>query len=656
MGLAAEHKSAETSLPTIAGLRVGFDGHYKVGVWTPVEVVLRGGKQPAAGRVSLVVPDGEGVASRTSTPEDRPCRVQPGKETRVALYARFGRVRSTATVSFETSDGATVQRQFRSAAEPGPDEYPTALESDRRLIVCVSSAPLGVEEAAAAMDVDPEHGPAVARLGDLAKLPEAWYGYEGVDAVVVATVRPQAYLQPDAELDAAHAALDRWVQLGGRLLAVTVAAPSPDAPEEPAPVSTVRGFGRITAVTVEPDQSPSDRWGDRGSRLSALLDWPKQAEDGRAEGMTVGHLGFTDMSGQLRGALDRYDGVWTVPFGVVVAVLVVYLVIIGPIDYFVLARLKRLTWTWITFPLVVVLFGLGAYVVVYRLKGSELRSNQADLVDVDVATGLVRGTHWSNLYSPRVDIYDLSLATQLSDQVTSDSPANFAWLGLPGSGLGGMDPKTVNPSPWRVAYRFSPALDAIDGLPIQTWSTRSFTGRWSGQWKGPLGSEMIRRDDEPGGRLTNPLDVELKRCLLIYDRWVYDLGTLGPRKSLSLDVLPERAELRTLLTGSQRVMDEQNDRMELRVTPYNALSVEVSYILRAMMFYEHAGGREYTHLSNRYQPFVDLSYLLGPDRAMLIGLADTPVAQLCRDGKPLANADSRRVTVFRAVFPVKESK
>ena len=51
--------------------RVGFDGCYKAGLWTPVEVILRGGSQSLRGRVSLTVPDGDGVASRVVTPPER---------------------------------------------------------------------------------------------------------------------------------------------------------------------------------------------------------------------------------------------------------------------------------------------------------------------------------------------------------------------------------------------------------------------------------------------------------------------------------------------------------------------------------------------------------------------------------------------------------
>ena len=58
----------------------------------------------------------------------------------------------------------------------------------------------------------------------------------------------------------------------------------------------------------------------------------------------------------------------------------------------------------------------------------------------------------------------------------------FAWFGLSGEGLGGMNrpnPRASTPVAWSDHYEFSPGLDAIRGVPIQVWATRSFTARWS---------------------------------------------------------------------------------------------------------------------------------------------------------------------------------
>jgi hypothetical protein len=77
----------ENQVSEIVGVRVGFAGRYKVGLWTPVEVRLRGDRQLVSGEVRLTVPDGDGVPSRVRVP------VGNG-ETSVPMYARFGRIDS----------------------------------------------------------------------------------------------------------------------------------------------------------------------------------------------------------------------------------------------------------------------------------------------------------------------------------------------------------------------------------------------------------------------------------------------------------------------------------------------------------------------------------------------------------------------------------
>ena len=77
-----------------------------------------------------------------------------------------------------------------------------------------------------------------------------------------------------------------------------------------------------------------------------------------------------------------------VPFWLVAGLILIYLLLIGPGDYFLLRKLGgRMTWTWLTFPAVVVLVCLGAYVLAHAMKGSEVKINQLDLVDVDAASG-----------------------------------------------------------------------------------------------------------------------------------------------------------------------------------------------------------------------------------------------------------------------------
>ena len=97
------------------------------------------------------------------------------------------------------------------------------------------------------------------------------------------------------------------------------------------------------------------------------------------------------MSGQLRSAPGPLHRRALVPFWLVAGLIIVYILLIGPGDYFFLRKIvRRMEWTWLTFPVIVALVCVGAYVLAYRLKGDQLRVNQIDLVDVDAASGRMR--------------------------------------------------------------------------------------------------------------------------------------------------------------------------------------------------------------------------------------------------------------------------
>ena len=712
LGMLAAPVAADTPEappPEIAGVRVGLAGHYKAGLWTPVEVTLGGGDRSSGGKVILTVPDGDGVPSRVWMParED---------QTSVLLYARFGRVASELAVQLRAGGRVVAQKTFEAGAVGENVNFPPAVSSNRKIIVTVGSLSEGVQEAVDLLRQEADGRPVVVKLDDLGQLPTRWYGYEAVDTVVLSTSRPKIYsdLKPN---DPRIAALAEWIELGGKLvlcvgqggqeilgdgsplarfapgqfeemvpLRRTGALEAYSDSSEPVPlpagrrrheirvprladvegiievgqrelplvVRTPRGFGQVVFVAADLDRGPLGKWLDRGKLLGKLLGLPMERSEESAHGSAMMHYGYTNMAGQLRSALDRFTDVRLVPFWLVATLVVVYILLIGPADYFFLRHLaRRMRWTWVTFPLIVAVFSVGAYLLAYRLKRDQLRVNQADLVDVDMASGRARGTSWINVFSPRLESFNLSLQPKLPDGAVPRDPAVLiAWLGLPGGALGGMDPRSCGPGVWTEPYDFSPQLDKLVGVPIQVWSTKSLTARWNAPAGACPEAELSDEAGVPTGTITNTLDVPLSDCMLAYGHWAFELGTLRPNQSVDLDAMTTRTSLKSVLTQRKAVYDESGN-VRLKAAPYDQSSVEVPYILRIMMFFEAVGARRYTGLSNEYQHFVDFSGLLKTGRAVLVGHAARRGAEWLRDGHPIAQRKDPHVTVYRFVFPVK---
>jgi hypothetical protein len=195
-------------------------------------------------------------------------------------------------------------------------------------------------------------------------------------------------------------------------------------------------------------------------------------------------------------------------------------------------------------------------------------------------------------------------------------------------------------------------------VPIQTWSTKSLTGRWTSRAGPAVEGRLVDEDGVLVGRLASRLPFALSDCLLAYGFHAYELEGIEPGATVELKPRSRR-ELKSLLTGRQIVFHEDEDDYRPRATPYDQASSDVTYVLRAMMFYEKCGGRTYTGLSNRYQAFVDLSHLLDTERAVLVGRAVSstgdparPGAELLCDGGPVPADQVQHAVVCRFVLPV----
>ncbi|HEV3005867.1 MAG TPA: hypothetical protein VGX78_15480, partial [Pirellulales bacterium] len=363
-------------------------------------------------------------------------------------------------------------------------------------------------------------------------------------------------------------------------------------------------------------------------------------------------------AGQLRGALDQFAGVELAHFGYVSGLAFVYVLLIGPVDFLLLKWTRRMEWTWLSFPLIAVFFCVLAFTLAGSWRVDELRMNQVDLVDVDVAGGRVRGTTWLNLYSPRSELYDFSLAPRLEPLGGQRPEVVLSWQGLPGGALGGMEQGASGLGVQTGEYAISTSFDALAGVPIPIWSTKALTARWQLRPQ-PLrpqprltASLTQGADGVVEGSVTSNLPFALENCLLAGGRWVYRLGELKPGQTVPLRA-GSQITFQSVLKGAKLVREKEHSVVQVN-TPYDPASFDVPVILRQMMFHELSGGTHYAGLSNRYQAFVDLSDHLELRRAVLWGEAEGAAAEVRREGQPLAGSHDRHLTVYRFVLPVEE--
>ena len=325
-------------------------------------------------------------------------------------------------------------------------------------------------------------------------------------------------------------------------------------------VAQARGFGEILFVAFDLDHPLVHDWPGysylihrlvSGVRILEKTGTPQASEK---RGNAVSHHGYQDLIGQLRVPLDRFTHVQLVLFTWVAVLIGVYILLIGPGDYFLLRKLLgRMELTWITFPTIALLFCALAYGIARQTRPSEIQLNQLEIVDIDAITNDVRGSVWGNLYSPNAGQSDLSLETT-GELGFAFNSSLISWQGLPGNGLGGML-TGQRPERQRSGYRLevkprvsgeSDYQSSMTRVPVQVSSTKTLFAQWAGSYPGKLRSRLkvSNRASQLDGTVTNPLTVPLTHVRLYHDNYAYVLRQeqLEPGETVDVFVQHERAD------------------------------------------------------------------------------------------------------------------
>ena len=123
---------------------------------------------------------------------------------------------------------------------------------------------------------------------------------------------------------------------------------------------------------------------------------------------TSGGLTFTD-DNMLVNAVSQLPTLALPPINGLLALLVAYILLIGPVNYLILKRLDRREWAWVTMPILIVVFAAGAYAYGAALRGSDVIVNEIAIVRG--APGATEGAAQAYLgvFSPTRSVYQVSV-------------------------------------------------------------------------------------------------------------------------------------------------------------------------------------------------------------------------------------------------------
>lgn len=428
----ASPASAQDDSGVSVTARAGFDSFYKSGRWIPVYVEVSNSGPDADVMVMAVV-------GRSLSEKNR-----YGQEISLPSGARKALTLYVPTSGFQSSVKVEVQRaggQVIAEATALIDD----VDMDDLLVAVWASNEAGFTPIA---DVRPVYGATILASLDAERVPAMFQALQSVDVLIVADV-------DTAELtDAQVLALEAWVAAGGRLIvatgpgwqktsaglagllpadvrgeagllsidslvALSTVSSEPEgmalladlAPyarsqvlarsgDHPLIVGRRLGYGDVYVLAFDPGLAPLSDWAgmpdvyrsllsntaDRPSWASAPRNWYNAAE-----------------------AVEAIPGLKLPSLLLICGFLVSYVIIIGPVNFLVLRRMKRTELAWFSVPVLVVLFAGLAWLVGAGQRGNSPTVHRLAVVEAWEGVAQARVSGMVGVFSPTRTSYDLGL-------------------------------------------------------------------------------------------------------------------------------------------------------------------------------------------------------------------------------------------------------
>jgi hypothetical protein len=205
--------------------------------------------------------------------------------------------------------------------------------------------------------------------------------------------------------------------------AIQLASVSDNAAKgSPLLASISRGSGRVTYLAADLAADPLRAWQGSPLLLGRLI------PDNRVAVQFIGAgPSDDDVASSIAQALGNIPALEVPPAELLLAVIVGYILLIGPISYIVLRRRDRRDLAWVTAPLLVLVFSAGTYGIGWSLKGSQVILNELAIVRTTSGSDAASVQTFAGVFSPSRSTYDLTVkADALLTAVNTSS--NFGRL------------------------------------------------------------------------------------------------------------------------------------------------------------------------------------------------------------------------------------
>ncbi len=532
---------------------LGFDGAYKDGAWAPVFVDISNQGDSQAGRIEVPINTVDPMSRgnpRLAITYAVPVEAPRNSRKRYLLYVPPERVEKI----YLKLDRTEQEIELSGArVADRTDSLIVVLGGDTGLLKFLQGAQAAPRSGPAAMRIGLGGGPMRAsqsggpfiQVGraEWDSLPDSWLGWDGVDAVVLGNAGFAGASPESVE------ALLRWVESGGTLIVPggalaqqmassqigpmlplvvrgTTSAPGLGAlaawvqqqlepgpvllaagtlvkgasvlcgsPDEPLIAVRTVGAGRVAMAAFDYTSAPVKYWDGQTAmwqRLIAQAPASPSLTEGGEQKFPYGPYG---QEIALSDAAAYTPAAALPSFWLLLGFLGAYIIVLVPVNYAVLKRWDKRELAWVTTPVIVIAFTLGAYVFSYGMRGGEIILNRLAVIEAAPGMTTARGRGYVGLFSPGRDSYELLL------KGTAAGARIFANQGERGS------------RPPTVLYGPEPK---IGDIRMNMWTSRAFCVEFLADLKGGLDGFFEFDGKNLNVSVTNNTGHKLERCRLIH--------------------------------------------------------------------------------------------------------------------------------------------
>jgi len=520
-------------------VQAGFDGYYRPDGWLPLLVTVANEGREVAGEVRVIRDDSMGRRIVYARPVPLPAH----SRKQFFLYV-FGEG-YIPQVTVELVEGGQVLRK--------QDVSLSAIQPGDALVGVVSSSPSTLNLLAALTTA--RGGRVFVTHLSLQDLPPQGRAWGSLDALVLDDV-DSGVLTPEQ-----REALAAWVTFGGHLvvagglnavqtaagvadlLPVTVTgtrtvddvsalgefAGIPLADSGPTVVASCQaregrvlvaqgdqpllvrrqlGSGRVTYLVLDLTTAPLRAWLGNEALWERLL---------LRDSTPRPNVGVRD-GNALLGALASAAPLALPSPWLVGCFLGLYVLVIGPLNYVILRRIKRTVWAWFTIPACIVLFSAGAYLTGFQIRGRRVIVSQVSIIRAWAGQPVAGVDSYVALFSPRRGTYQVEVeGTPLVSR-------------LPETYVTRMDTGSLN------VQQGDPV--AVRDLRVDVGEMRGFTAQTYVTASAVRADVRLDDSTDPVrlvGTLTNEGAVPLEDCLLVLRNQTVTLGTIQPGQTVQVD-------------------------------------------------------------------------------------------------------------------------